>query len=73
MYTFLTKWFTGSRFWTLLGFISLISVVAHLFFPFMSAILVAQHSIVMWVAFATAEILRAIEGDTSYGYKSDNA
>ncbi len=60
MKVFLNKWFTGARFWTLLGFASTLMLLIQIFSPFMNDLQVVQNVITMWIAFATAEILATI-------------
>ena len=57
MRNFLLKWFSGPRFWTLLGFAEFLLLLVNLITPYMSEVLEAKSIIVMWLAFATSEIL----------------
>lgn len=60
MRAFLIKWFSGPRFWSLLGFIELILLIIDLIFPFMGELMQLKSILLMWIAFATAEILETI-------------
>lgn len=65
MKAFLIKWFSGPRFWSLFGFVELILLIIDLFSPFMGDMMQLRSIIIMWLAFATAEILEAINGRQS--------
>lgn len=66
--TLIIKWFSGPRFWYLLGTVELALLVTELLVLHMSELRAVQHSIILWIAFATAEIL-----STTNVCKSDNA
>lgn len=57
MRNFLAKWFSGPRFWTLLGIVELLLLFTNLITPYMSEVLEAWSIVIMWIAFATSEIL----------------
>ena len=60
-----TKWFSGPTFWHLLGIIELVFLVVELFTPMLTEAGQTRDLITMWLAFAAAEILEAINGRKS--------
>lgn len=54
---FLQKWFTGYRFWLTLAMLNLLILLIGV----IAGSPEAYTAVVMWIAFATAEILKAIE------------
>lgn len=57
MRNFLLKWFSGPRFWTLLGLAKFLLLLVNLITPYMSELMETRSIVIMWLSFATSEIL----------------